>query len=73
MVKILMMSAKMATPALHKVKIFSNKGYYVIYSVYDVTNKILSHVSNYIMDVVMRPKFGNSSICIRELITTSIL
>ena len=29
--------------------------------------------SNYIMDVVMSPKFGNSSICIREIIITSIL
>ena len=43
MVKILMMSPKMATPALLKVKVFRNKGYYVIYSVYDATNKILSH------------------------------
>ena len=73
MVKILMMSAKMATPALLKIKVFWNKGYYVIYSVYDVTNKILLHDSNYIMDVVMWPKFGNSSICIREVIITSIL
>ena len=52
MVKILMMSAKMATPALLKIKVFWNKGYYVIYYVYDVTNKILSHDSNYILDVV---------------------
>ena len=73
MVTILMMSAKMATSGLLKIKVFWNKGYYVIYSVYDVTNKILSHDSNYIMDVVMWPKFGNSSICIREVIITSIL
>ena len=73
MVKILMMSAKMATPGLLKIKVFWNKGYYVIYSVYDVTNKILSHDSNYIMDVVMWPKFGNSSISMREVIITSIL
>ena len=53
MVKILMMSAKIATAALLKIKVFSNKGYYVIYFVYDVTNKIFSHDSNYIMDVVM--------------------
>ena len=53
MVKISMMSAKMATPALVKVKVFSNKGYYVIHSVYDVTSKIFSHDSNYIVDVVM--------------------
>ena len=73
MVRILMMSAKMATPALLKIKVYGNKGYYVIYSVYDVTHKIVSHDSNYIMDVVMELKLGNSSICIREVITTSIL
>ena len=43
-----MMSAKMATPNLLKIKVFRNKGY----SVYDITNKILSHDSNYIVDVV---------------------
>ena len=48
-----MMSAKIATAVLLKIKVFSNKGYYVIYFVYDVTNKIFSHDSNYIMDVVM--------------------
>ena len=73
MVKILMMSGKMATPALLKIKVFWNKCYYVIYSVYDATNKILSLQSNYNMDVVMWPKFGNSSICIREGIVTSTL
>ena len=53
MFKILMMSAKMAATVLLKIKVFGNKGYYVIYFVYDVTNKILSHDSNYIMDLVM--------------------
>ena len=53
MVKTLMMSAKMVTAALFKIKVFSNKGYDVIYFVCDVINKILSHESNYIMDVVM--------------------
>ena len=48
-----MMSAKMATPDLLKINIFWNKGYYAIYSVYDVTNKILSHESNCIVDVAM--------------------
>ena len=42
MVTILMMSAKIATPGLLKVKVFRNKGYDVIISVHDVTNKILS-------------------------------
>ena len=53
MVKILMMSTKMAALALLKVKVFWNKGYDVIISVHDVTKKILSHDSNYIVDVVM--------------------
>ena len=69
----LMMSARMATLDLFKMRIFWNKGYYVIYSVYEVTDKISSHNPNYIVDVVMWPKFGNSSICIREIIITSIL
>ena len=62
------MSAEMATKGL-----FWNKGYDVITFVDDVTNKILSRDSNYIVDVFMWPKFGNSSISMREVITTSIL
>ena len=42
-----MMSAKMAGASLLKRKVFWNKGYYVIHSVYDVTSKILSNDSNY--------------------------
>ena len=49
MVKILMMSAKIATAALLKIKVFSNKGYYVTYFAYDVTNKILSHMTQIIL------------------------
>ena len=73
MVTILMMSAKMATPGLLKITVFWNKGYDVIIFVHDVTNKILSRDSNYIVDVVMWPKFGNTSISMREVIITSIL
>ena len=73
MVIILMMSAKMATPGLLKITVFWNKGYDVIISVDDVTNKILSRDSNYIIDVVMWPKFGNCSISMRKVIITSIL
>ena len=40
-VTILIMSAKMATLDLLKIKVFLNKGYDVIIFVYDVTNKIL--------------------------------
>ena len=66
-----MMSAKMATPGLLKITVW-NKGYDVIIPVDDVTNKILSRDSNYIVDVSMWPKFGNSSISLREVITASI-
>ena len=73
MVEFLMMSAKLATLGLLKIKVFWNKGYDVITSVCDVTNKILSRDSNYILDVAMWPKFGNLSISMGEVIITSIL
>ena len=60
-VTVLMMSPKMAIVGLLKIKVFWNKGYDVIISVHDVTNKILSSGSNYIVDVVMWRKFGNSA------------
>ena len=53
MVSILMMSAKLATPGLLKVKVFWNKGYDVIISVHDVKNIILSLGSNHIVDIIM--------------------
>ena len=68
-----MMSAKMATPGLLKLMVFWNKGYDVTISVNDVTNKILSRDSNYVVDVLMWPKFGNCTISMREVIATSIL
>ena len=73
MIKILMKSAKLATPNILKIKIFKNKGYDVIALDYEVTNKILSHDSNYVVEVVMQIKFGNSNISMREVIMTSIL
>ena len=52
-----MMSAKLATLDLLKIKIFWNNGYEAVISVNfflnDVTNKILSRDSSYIVDVVM--------------------
>ena len=42
-------------------------------SVYDITNKILLPDSNYIVDVVMWPKFGSSSISMREVIITCVI
>ena len=50
-----MMSAKMATLGLLKIKVFKNKGYDVIIAltVHEFTNKISSRDSNYSVDVVM--------------------
>ena len=67
------MSAKIATLGFLKIKVFWNKGYDVIIYVQDASNEILSRGSNYIVDVVMGPKFGNSSIPMRKVIITSIL
>ena len=63
----------MANPDLVKRKVFWNRGYDVIIFVHDVTNKILLRDLNYIVNVVMWLKFGNSSISMTEVIITSIL
>ena len=68
-----MMSAKMATPGLFKITAFWNKGYDVMITVEDVTKKISTRDSNYVVDLFMISKFGNSSISMRVVITTSIL
>ena len=73
MVTILMMSAKLASPGLLKIKIFLNKGYDITISDHDVTNKILLRESNCIVDAVMWPKFGDCSISMNKVIITSIL
>ena len=57
--EILIISAKLATLGLLKIKVFWKKGYHGKISVHDVTNKILTSDSNYIVDVVMWTKFGN--------------
>ena len=56
MITILMMSAKLATLGFLKKKLFWNKAYDAMISVYDVNNK----------------KFGNSSPSMTEVIVTSI-
>ena len=53
MVAILMMSSKMATLGLLKLKVFLNKPYDVIIFAYDVINKISSRDSFYVVNVVM--------------------
>ena len=62
-----MMSAKMAKPGLLKTTVFWNKGYDVIIPVDEVANKVLSRDANYIVDALMWPKFGGSSISMREV------
>ena len=68
MVTILLRSAKLATLGFLKIKLIWNKGHDVIISVNGVTHKLLSRDSNYIVGVVMWPKFDNSSISMREVI-----
>ena len=70
MVPILIVSQKLPTLGFLKIKEFWNKGYDVIISAHDVTNKILSLDSDYIVDLVMWPKFGNS---MEEVIIKTIL
>ena len=52
MIATLMMSTKLATLGLLKIKVFQNKGHDVITFVHNM-NKILSRDSNYISDEVM--------------------
>ena len=57
-----MRTGKLATSSLPKINIFWNKNYDVIHFICDVTNKILSHESNYIEDAAMSQKFGKSGL-----------
>ena len=50
MIAVLMMSGKLPTLCLLKIKVFWNQAYDVTISVCDVTSKILSDESNYIVD-----------------------
>ena len=63
----LTISAKFATLGFPKIKVFWNKRYEDRTSVCDITNKILSCDSNYIVNVVMWPKFGILNISMTEV------
>ena len=67
------MSAKLATLGFLKIMLFWNKGYHVIISVHDVANKTLLRDSNYIVGVIMWPKFGNSSIFMKEVLNLNFV
>ena len=53
MVTILIMSAKMSTLGLLKLKVFSSKGHDVIIFFRELKNKVLLRVSRHIVDMVM--------------------
>ena len=63
----------MASLGFLQIKVFWNKVYDVILSAHDVINKILSSDSYYIVDLVIKPKFGNTSVTIWDVIRTSVL
>ena len=65
-----MMSAKLATPGLLKIKVYWNKGNEVLISVCDVRKKISSFGKNNIVDLVIIPKFGNPSISVSIVVIT---
>ena len=68
-----MMSAKLATLGRLIIKLLWNKSYDVLIFVHDIANQISSSDSNYVVDAVMWPKFGSSTISKTEVIITSIL
>ena len=53
MLPVLIMSAKLDSLGLLKIKVFQNSGYDVTIPDYNVTNKILIRESNYIIGLVM--------------------
>ena len=61
-VAIWMTSARLATHGLLKIVVFWKTDYDVVIYVHDVTSKIFSRDSNYIVGMVMGPKIGNSGI-----------
>ena len=57
-----MIPAELATPDLLKTKVFWNEGSDIMISIHDGKIKILSSSSDYVVNVVMLPSFGYSSI-----------
>ena len=61
MTAIFTIPAKLAASSLNEINVFCNKSYDVVNSVHDITSKILSSDSNFVVDVIMWPKLGKSS------------
>ena len=62
----------MDTLGFLKIKVFWNKTYEIITSVHDATSEVFSRHSNYIVDMDILPKFGNSSISMKVVIIASV-
>ena len=73
MITVLMMQSKMVAVDFLKMKVFQNKGCEVIVFLHDVINTFLSRGSNYIVYVIMGPKFDSSCISMKEVMITSTL
>ena len=71
MVTTLMVTAIMASLGYSTLKIYFEIK--IMTSFHDVTNKNLSRNSYHLVDLVMRLKFGNSTISKGQVIITSIL
>ena len=72
-IMIAILRGRLATSCLLKTKVFWKKDYDVVISFHDATSKTFSHESNYIVDVAIWWKFGNSSISMWDDIITKIL
>ena len=72
-VAILMMLAKSATLGFLKIMVLLNKVYDVVISAHDVNDKISSHNSYHIVDLVIWSNFGNCSLSMREVTKIYIL
>ena len=62
-----MIPAELATPDLLKTKVFWNEGSDIMISIHDGKIKILSSSSDYVVNMVMWPSFGYSSIFMRDV------
>ena len=72
MIAVLMVPTKLATLGYLKINVVWNKGYHVIIFVSNLINNISSCDSNYIADMVMWSKFGNSCVSMRKIIITKV-
>lgn len=71
-IAVMIISVKLANPDLLQKTEFRKKDPWH-QNVEDATSKTLSRDPNYVIDIIMWPKFGNTSDSLGEIITISIL